>query len=76
MGEMMLKGAWLYDWPEDSSQYATAYWDGTSDCMYALGNSTWVTFPMWLRFISSHNPIGWQRIQGTFLAANHTADDL
>lgn len=75
MGEMFLKGAWLYDWSDDE-EFATTYWDGTSECMYALGNSTWVTFPMWLRYVTAHNPGIWPKFSTTLLALNHTAEDL
>ena len=73
--EMFLKGAWLYDWSDDED-FATTYWDGTSDCLYAMGNSTWVTFPLWLRYITANNPGPWLKISTTLEALSIHADNL
>lgn len=72
--EMVLKGAWLYDW--DDETIAAQYWNGTSDCMYALGNFTWITAPMWLKYVTAHNPGPWLKFSTSLEALSFLADNL
>ena len=59
--EAFLKGAHLYDW----INYTPEFWANSSNCFHSATNFTWITFPMWLKFIVADNPDLWAKWQVT-----------
>ena len=47
--EGFLKGAHLYDWKGVPAEY----WANTSNCFHSATNLTWITFPMWLQYVTA-----------------------
>lgn len=55
--EAFLKGAHLYDW----INYTPEFWSNSSNCFHSGTNLTWITYPMWLKFIVADNPNLWDK---------------